>query len=395
MSLKTRLWKLLRRMAVGSLVLVFAATALVQSEQWLLRRRAQRLLDDIRQIEMGNSSWADAQRLMTRWGAWGGYYGTCTLERCDYHIAMQDWFRGMPATTFEGEEQRTVLDYRHCCEWLKPVYRLLGGRFAVVQSWIQVRNGIIWTKTYSVRMANTYQDYLPWQNTGGYWDPIIAYASGKTHLTRIDYSPDHPEYSIDLGPCTVCTLVAVSFTPQTDKKTMNKLLDVDLSCLTRWIGCKQDEIMPEAYKLAVADSNKPDLAERDSSECRDPVDLAARDARYAAIAELADIKEDRNSEEVVRLARFRSLASLKGNAYVGPLLFRDELPLRSKNKLVGGVAASTLKLGDRVILLFGEKPDEKDFVIQTYDLCSFIPITPENLAAVRRGVAFDTVPREY
>jgi len=125
------------------------------------------------------------------------------------------------------------------------------------------------------------------------------------------------------------------------------------------------------------------------------VDLAARDARYAAIAELADIKEDRNSEEVVRLARFRSLASLKGNAYVGPLLFRDELPLRSKNKLVGGVAASTLKLGDRVILLFGEKPDEKDFVIQTYDLCSFIPITPENLAAVRRGVAFDTVPREY
>lgn len=395
MSLKPRLWKVLRRAGVVSLLLVFVAMAFIQSEQWLLRRRAQCLLNDIRQIQMGKSSWADAQRLMTKWGAWGGYYGSCTAERCDYHIAMQDWFRGMPATTFEGEEQRTVLDYRHCCGWLKPAYRLLGGRFAVVQGWIQVRNGVIWTKDYSVRIADSYEDYLPWKNTGGYLDPIIAYAGGSTHLVRIDFSPDHPEYSIDLGPCTVCTLVEISFTPRTDKETLKKLLDVDLSCLTRWIGCKQDEIMPEAYKLAAADSEKAGLIARDSSECRAPIDLAARDARYIAIAEVADIKEDRNSDEVVRLARFRSLASLKNNAYVGPLLFREELPLRPESKLVGGVPTSTLKLGDRVILLFDAIPDENELVFQMYDLCNYIPITTENLAAVRNGVALDVVPREH
>jgi hypothetical protein len=387
----------LRRAAVASLLLVFAATALVQSQQWLLRWRAQRLLNDIRQIQMGKSSWADAQRLMTKWGAWGGYYGSCTAERCDYHIAMQDWFRGMPATTFTGNEQRTILDYRHCCGWFKPIYRLLGGRFAVAQSWIQVRNGIIWTKAFSVRIANTSEDYLPWHETGGYWDPLVAYAGGTTHTEdRFDYDPDHPEYSIDTGPCTVCTLVSTRFTPRTDEKAMEKLLDFNLSCLTRLWGCKtQSEIMPEADKLAEADRNKPGSVWRNSSECHDPVDLAARDARYATIAQIAHVKEHRNSEGVVRVASFRSLESLKSNAYVGPLLFKDELALRPEFKLAGGVPASNLKLGDRIILLFGANPDQMGVVSRTYDLCSFIPYTSENLAAVKRGVALDAVPREY
>jgi hypothetical protein len=394
MSPQRRSRNILRHAAAGAFLLLLVATAFVQGQQLLLRWRAEHLLNDIRQIQMGKSSWGDAQKVMTKWGAQGGFFGSCTAELCDYHIAMQDWFRGMPATNFEGGVQSTILDYRKCCGWLKPIYRLLGGRFAVVQGWIHVQNGIIWTKTFSVRIANSYEDYVPWQDTGGYWDPLVVYAGGSTHLTRFDYIPDHPEYSIDLGPCTVCTLVKINFTPQTDKQTMDKLLDVDLSCLTRWRGCRQEEIMPAAYKLGIADSNRPDLIARNSSECRDPIYLSARDARYASIAEVADVREDRDGDELMHLARFRSLERLKGNAYVGPLLFKDELPLQPENKLVGGVRTSTLKLGDRIILLFGAQPDETDIVAQAYDLCSFIPITPENLAALKRGIALDVVPRD-
>ncbi len=396
MNPEWRVLKALRRVAVGALLLVLTAAAFVQGQQWLLRWHAERLLNDIRQIQMGNSNWIDAQKLMTKWGAWGGYYGSCTAERCDYHIAMQDWFRGMPATTFDGTDQKFILDHRQCCGWAKPIYHLLGGRFAVVQSWIQVRNGIIWTKAFSVQIANTSEDYSPKQDTGGYLDPLVAYAGGSTHSYPFDFDLDHPEYSINTGPCSVCTLVSTQFTPLTDEKTMDKLLEVDLSCLTRWRECRtQAEIMPEAYKLAEAEKNEPDKIRRNSSECRDPIDLAARDARYATIAEIAQVKERRNSEEVVRVASFRSLRSLKSNAYVGPLLFKDELALRPEFKLSGGVPASNLKLGDTIILLFGAGPDERGAVSRTYDLCSFIPATPENLATVKRGIALDAVPREY
>jgi hypothetical protein len=40
------------------------------------------------QIRLYQSTWADAQRLMHRWGAWGHYEGTCTAASCKYEIEM-------------------------------------------------------------------------------------------------------------------------------------------------------------------------------------------------------------------------------------------------------------------------------------------------------------------
>jgi hypothetical protein len=42
------------------------------------------------QIRLYQSTWADAQRLMKRWGAWGRYEGNCTPESCTYEIEMSD-----------------------------------------------------------------------------------------------------------------------------------------------------------------------------------------------------------------------------------------------------------------------------------------------------------------
>src|SRR5262249_31855512 len=127
---------------------------------------------------------------------------------------------------------------------------------------------------------------------------------------------------------------------------MDQLLGFDLSCLTRWKECRtQAEIMPEAYKLADTERNKPSSLWRNSSECHDPIELAARDARYAAIAEVAQVKVNQNSDELIRTVGFRSLESLKSNAYTGPLLFQNELALRPEYKLAGGVPATNLKLG--------------------------------------------------
>jgi hypothetical protein len=202
----------------------------------------------------------------------------------------------------------------------------------------------------------------------------VAIAEGLTHFVT-EFSPEHPEYSIDTGPCTVCVLVWARFTPRTDSQTLKQLLDINLDCLTRWKARRtQREIIPEAYALAKADET--------------------RDSRYVSIAEVASIAEMRNSDGPVHAASFQSTESLKNNAYIGPLLFRNILTLRPETILPGGIPASKLLMGDKIILLFGAGPDEPD-VIPLEDACSFIPYSPESMAAVQRGVALDAIPEGY
>jgi hypothetical protein len=58
----------LRVTALGTLALIAGLAVIVQAQQRLLRWRAERLLADIREIQMGKSTWVDAQRLMYEWG---------------------------------------------------------------------------------------------------------------------------------------------------------------------------------------------------------------------------------------------------------------------------------------------------------------------------------------
>ncbi len=69
------------------LLLTFLA---VQIQQRMLRWRAERLSADIHQIRLYQSTWADAQRLMHRWGTWGHYNGSCTSESCTYNISLSN-----------------------------------------------------------------------------------------------------------------------------------------------------------------------------------------------------------------------------------------------------------------------------------------------------------------
>src|SRR5215469_15332375 len=72
------------------LFLVLLAFLAVQIQQRTLRWRAERLLADMHQIRLYQSTWADAQRLMHRWGAWGHYDGSCTGASCTYKIELDN-----------------------------------------------------------------------------------------------------------------------------------------------------------------------------------------------------------------------------------------------------------------------------------------------------------------
>ncbi len=72
--------------SLAALILLLAIG--VQAQQWLLRWRCERLMADMHQIRLYESTWADAQRLMNKWGAWGHYEGSCTAQDCHYQITL-------------------------------------------------------------------------------------------------------------------------------------------------------------------------------------------------------------------------------------------------------------------------------------------------------------------
>jgi hypothetical protein len=77
------------RFAGGVVISLVLLTFLaVQIQQRTLRWRAERLSADMHQLYLYQSTWADAQRLMNRWGAWGYYDGSCTAASCKYEITM-------------------------------------------------------------------------------------------------------------------------------------------------------------------------------------------------------------------------------------------------------------------------------------------------------------------
>jgi hypothetical protein len=67
--------KKLRAALLAVMILMLVLCAYIPIQQQILRHRAEKLLADIRILQLRKSTWADAQILMKRWGAWGHYEG--------------------------------------------------------------------------------------------------------------------------------------------------------------------------------------------------------------------------------------------------------------------------------------------------------------------------------
>ncbi|MDR3799710.1 MAG: hypothetical protein P4K93_16270 [Terracidiphilus sp.] len=216
--------------------------AVVRIQQYVLRWRAERLLADIRQIQMGKSTWADAQRFMTKWGAWGWYENSCTSSHCDYQVAIEDALRSMPTLSFPSITMRYPgRDIKR----VNKTYRLLGGHFGAAYARVQVKNGIIWGKSFEA--AITIQPLLP---NPEIHEPVVldAEAEGTTQMHGFPrLRPETPEYGGYLGSKSdCCRTVFVEFTPRADAHFVDALLKFDLSCITRWIECEAtEELAPD------------------------------------------------------------------------------------------------------------------------------------------------------
>jgi hypothetical protein len=228
--------RLLRIVALSILVALLFVIGLIQIEQHLLRWRAERLLNDIRSLEIHRSTFSDLQDLKRKWKSLANFEDNCSEASCTLDISSAGFYLRHFGFFVSINALRSFM--------------LAGGRPGRIWARIPLENSLVSGKSFHVVV-----DVPADKAAGGSWPAygLEANAYSVSEFSDIGYVPNpaHPGYLVVKrrgcdGPCRDVDLI---FTPSADPATINRLMQVDPSCLTRWIHpCRTEgDIMPVAW----------------------------------------------------------------------------------------------------------------------------------------------------
>jgi hypothetical protein len=340
---------------LGSVIAaVLLLAGAIRLDQYHLRNQAERLLSDVRSLELRSSAYADARHVIDRWSDEARQPGPCRADWCDAEISLDSFAWGHSA--FLAKHQ-TLID----------LYRRIGGRPAHVSASIRVRNNIIWGKSFSETVES--------RCSGEPFRERFCLTLIGTIRTEAPRRPrfSHPEYEIG-GPsgCEGCIAGWVKFTPYANPADVWRLSDINLSCITRWHPCEtQADILPSVWK---------ELATQKASErsgttiCSTELALAlSRDSERVAAGRL---------QEPVR-GQLGSAAKLEIDEEMKPARLSPEIHayLNRMHEYWISAPIFAARTSGRYIAFFRTPED--------WPQDCMIPVTDGNLRVVREGVAED------
>jgi hypothetical protein len=328
-----RKWAVRFVLFIGGVVLsvVLLAFLAVQTQQRMLRWRAERLLADMHQIRLYQSTWADAQRLMHRWGAWGHYDGSCTAASCKYDIEM---------VCIPCYNPRVP---RHAwLDWLMMhdrfnLFEWFGGRGSGFYAAFTVHNGTIWRESTGIsinvparrmRKENDFEWSLS-VGAGSYQRLHRTLENPFLWMGGAEGLAQHPYYKVGRpsGCKILCQIVDVYYSTHTPPAEIERLTSYNFSCFTRFNPCMHiADLLPAAKEWHLYDSEfesgptVPFPKERPLTEysgpkpitCSNiPVWAMARDARYVLAVEALSEKIVEQGEYHREVAKVRVVSSLK------------------------------------------------------------------------------------
>jgi hypothetical protein len=311
------------------LSLVLLTFLAVQTQQRMLRWHAERLLADMHQIRLYQSTWADAQRLMHRWGAWGHYDGGCTAASCKYDIEMDNIARYNPRVP------------RHAwLDWLLQhdrfnLYQWFGGRGSAVRASFTVHDGTIWregtamgvsvprrrmNKEFAVYRVLVFDDFDKELSigAGSYQRLHRTLENPFLYMGGAEGLAGHPYYKVG-GPdgCKPnCQIRIVYYSTHTPPAEIERLTSYDFSCFTRFNPCKEfEDLLPAAKEWHLYKEDELKQISLPQKPCDIPAWAMARDARYVLAVEtlstkIVKVHED-YGEYLREVAKVRVVSSLK------------------------------------------------------------------------------------
>ena len=273
------------------------------------------------QIRLYQSSWADAQRLMKRWGTWGDYEGSCTARSCRYTIEMAD------LSFF------TLHTPRHAwVDWLLlhdhfNLYNFFGGRGAAFKTSFTVRDGTIWRESSAIGVVVASRKP---RRDDVYDETLFVDGQSRQRLARTLEDPfrflgsneqlaQHPYYKVGRpGGCKInCQMASVTYSTHTPPKEIERLTAYNFSCFTRFHPCAElDDVLPAAkewhlYKDEESNASALDPSSLPKAPCDISVWALARDARYVLAVKVLSAKRVTEQGSDREMANVRIVGSLK------------------------------------------------------------------------------------
>ncbi len=264
-----RLLKLFVAVFLSVCVLVLFLWLGNQIEQRTYRRRVQILLSDVQSIQLRKTTWDEAQTLFRRWDTDRQYDPQCdsghcslkiTLDNAAYRfiagrnmlVKLDDYFRWKFRLSYD------VGPFVRAEFWLFRLYIRTGGHPAEVVAQVGMRNGVVWSKGVFLSIETHSR---PAGQSGNWYYSLIADIHSVSEFgyfgsPRVDPQLlSHPDYEIGQpGGCEVCVMGWVKFTPYAPPEDIHRLMQLNLSCLTRWRPCTtQSDIMPAAWSQYLAE----------------------------------------------------------------------------------------------------------------------------------------------
>lgn len=264
--------RILKIAVLGGCAVLFLILVASQIGQRIYRHRAEHLLSQVQSLELRKTPWTVAQRQLKRWERETQFDERCDRSECSVTITLFEsvysfLFRNLVFVHLDDYLRwRLKLSYSEgpfvrMEESIRRGYELMGGRPAQIDANVGMRDGVVWSKGYMVHI-DTYWHNIPGFDPG-YWIEYGLIADAHS-VPQFDTSgrdwlgyqrPLHPNYRIGRpGGCDICILGFVHFTPYADPGDIRRLMQLDLSCLTRVRPClDQNDIMPGAWKQYLAE----------------------------------------------------------------------------------------------------------------------------------------------
>src|SRR5579862_410687 len=370
-----------------------AITAALKLEAYALRHRSERLLADVKSLEIRKTTFAEARRVLQKWPELILVQG-CDENRCKFDISLYD--NAIPKKRRAWPTSDAAVSFM---DW---AYKFFGRRVAEVQAQICIQRGVVWGKYFSVYLETPSAGW-PYHALSGSVDTV---SRSYDDLSRagldglIVQTIIHPDYILEqrqanFNADTPAALVEASTlgvheTQYADPAVVRHLENFDFSCVTRWFSCRNvAELMPTAWAEYQRDQTRV-LAEANQLKCTpERVEAQAGNAQLAAIVEVSGNRTDSFDGQNHAVATVRLVEPLRGDPswkinderdfWVSPWALADTSTGRSL----------ALPQGKRFILLFflnGPMPDHGEWPYP----CGVIPWSEENLALVQHGIAKDT-----
>jgi len=278
-------------------------------------------------------------------------------------------------------------------DWLRWSIATLGGRAALVFAGFEVIEGVVWEKHFSLAVQMP-----PFRGPDGglFSTTLLGVAESRSQL----YPPTfrggilrHPNYVVGKpGGCEGCVEIYAYFTPYADPRDVERLMQFNLDCLTRWAAClDESDVMPVAWRQYSDEKSEGETASAIRGCSPRFVEILGRDTQNAAIVDvIANRIEDGVGGERYQVSTVRLSQRLKRADFWNPgeteqvRVFEGVVALTSSN------LPSEVRPGAKYILLFAEGHWGGQNGPRIWlDQCGAIPLTKENLALVKRGVDQD------